>query len=74
MIRSRCRNYRYIVVHVHVQLIRVGGNIVLLVDVVPGNVLHVVFMYVVGNMTALFQRMSLHRFLVLLLDMPMLWW
>ena len=74
MIGSRCRNYRYITVHVHVQLIRAGDKIVLLVDVVPGNVLHVVFMYVVGNTTVLFQRMSLHRFLVLLLDMPMLWW
>ena len=74
MVRSRCRNYRYIVVHVHVQLIRAGDNIVLLVDVVPGNVLPVVFMYVVRNMTVLTQRMSLHRFLVLLLDLPMLWW
>ena len=74
MIRSRCRNYRYIVVHVYVQLIRAGDNIVLLVDVVPGNVLPVVFMYVIRSMTVLTQRMNLHRFLVLLLDLPMLWW
>ena len=72
MIRSRCRNYRYIVVHI--QLIRAGDNIVLLVDVVTGNVLPVVFMYVIRNMTVLTQRMTLHRFLVLLLDLPMLWW
>ena len=51
MIRSRCSNYRYIVVDVHVQLIRAGDNIVLLVDVVTGNVLPVVFMYVIRNMT-----------------------
>ena len=74
MIRSRCRNYRYIVVHVHVQLIRAGDNIVLLVEVVPWNVLPVVFMYVVRNMTVLTQRVSLYRFLVLLLYLPMLWW
>ena len=74
MIRSRCRNYRYIVVHVYVQLIRAGDNIVLLVDVVPGDVHPVVFLYVGRNMTVLTQGISLYRFLVLLLDLPVLWW
>ena len=69
MIRYRCRNYRCIVVHV--QRILAGHNIVLLVDVVPRNVLPVVFIHVVRNMTVLTQRMSLHRFLLYL---PMLWW
>ena len=40
----------------------------------PSDVRPFVFIHVVRNMAVLAQRMSLHRFLVLLLDLAMLLW
>ena len=73
MIWPRCRYYRgrYFVVSVHILLARVGDDVVLLG---PRYVQPAVFVYVVRNMSGLAQRMSLHRFLMLLLDLPLLWW
>ena len=73
MFRARCRYYRYIVVQVHVQLIWVGYNIVLLVDVVSGDVLHVDFLLRVGGREVLSSSVWQHsdRFLVMLLVLHM---
>ena len=47
---------------------------ILLVDIGPRYVQPVVFVYVVRNMSGLVERVSLHRFLMLLLDLPLFWW
>ena len=47
-------------------------DVVLLVNIVPRYVQSVVFVYVVRNMAVLTQGMNLQRFLMLLLDLPML--
>ena len=49
-------------------------DVVFLVNVGPRYVQSVVFVYIVRNMAVLAQRMSLQRFLMLLLGLPMLWW
>ena len=76
MIWPRCRYYRgrYFVVSVHILLVWVGYDVVLLVDMGPRYVQPVVFVHVVRYMAGLAWRMSLHRFLMLLLGLPMLWW
>ena len=71
MIRSRRRYYRYFVVHVHVQLIRSGDNIVLQVDVVTGDVLHINFLLGAGSRHVLSNSGCQHGFFVTLLVQPM---
>ena len=71
MVRSRCRYYRYFVVHVHVQLVRAGDNIALLVDVVPGDVLDVNYWLRVGGRDVLSGSVWQHGLLVMLLVLYM---
>ena len=65
--------YRYLVGNVHVLLVRAGVDAVPLVDVDPRNVLPVIFLEVIGNSVVLIHRVRLDRFLMLLLDLPVLW-
>ena len=66
--------YRYLVGNVHVLLVRAGVDAVPLVDVDPRNVLPVIFLEVIGNSVVLIHRVRLDRFLMLLLDLPVLWY
>ena len=59
--------------YVDILMVRAGVDAVLLVGVGPRYVLPVVFMHVVRNRSVLVRRMSLYRFLMLLLDLPLLW-
>ena len=59
--------------YVHILMVRAGVDVVLLVGVGLRYGLPVVFMHVVRNRSVLVKRMSLYRFLMLLLDLPMLW-
>ena len=59
--------------YVNILMVRAGVDAVLLVVVVPRHVLLVVFMHVVRNRSVLVERLSLYRFLMLLLDLPLLW-
>ena len=59
--------------HDYILMVRASVDTFLLVHMGPGGVLPVVYIHVVGNMAVLVQRMSLYRFLMLLLDLPMLW-
>ena len=59
--------------YVNILMVRAGVDTVLLVGVGPRYVLPVVFMQVVRNRSVLVKRMSLYRFLMLLLDLPLLW-
>ena len=52
---------------------RAGVDNVFLVDVAPRDVLPGIFLEVVGNSGVLAQRRRLNRFLMLLLDLQMLW-
>ena len=56
---------------VHVQLVRAGDNVVLLVDVIPGDVLPVNLMLRAGSRNVLSNRVCQHGFLVLLLTLFM---
>ena len=58
--------------YVYILLVWVGVDAVLLVGVGLRDVLPVVFMNIVRNRAVLVQRMSLYRFLSLLLDLPLL--
>ena len=58
--------------YVYILLVWVGVDGVLLVGVGPRDVLPVVFMDIVRNRAVLVQRISLYRFLSLLLDLPLL--
>ena len=59
--------------YVYILLVWVGVDAVLLVGVGPRDVLPVVFTVdIVRNRAVLVQRMSLYRFLWLLLDLPLL--
>ena len=55
-------------------LVWASVDVVFLVNIGPRCVQSAVFVYVVRDMAVLAQRMSLQRFLMLLLDWPMLWW
>ena len=59
--------------YAYVLMVRAGVDAVLLVGVGPRYVLPVVFMHVVRNRSVLVKRVSLYRFLMLLLDLPLLW-
>ena len=59
--------------YVNILMVRAGVDAVLLVGVGPRYVLPVVFKHVVRNRSVLVKRMSLYRFLMLLLDLPLLW-
>ena len=59
--------------YVKILMIRAGVHAVLLVGVSPRYGLPVVFVHVIRNRSVLVKRMSLYRFLMLLLDLPMLW-
>ena len=58
--------------YVNILMVRAGVDTVLLVGVGPRYVLPVVFMHVVRNRSVLVERLSLYRFLMLLLDLPLL--
>ena len=59
--------------YVHVLLVRVVVDSVPLVDVYLWYVLPSIFLEVVGNRDVLSQRRRLNRFLMLLLDLYMVW-
>ena len=59
--------------YANILMVGAGVDAVLLVGVGPRYVLPVVFMHVVRNRAVLVKRMSLYRFLMLLLDLPLLW-
>ena len=59
--------------YVNILMVGAGVDTVLLVGVGPRYVLPVVFMHVVRNRSVLVERLSLYRFLMLLLDLPLLW-
>ena len=58
--------------YVNILMVRAGVDAVLLVGVGPRYVLPIVFMHVVRNGSVLVKRLSLYRFLMLLLDLPLL--
>ena len=58
--------------YVNILMVRAGVDAVLLIVVVPRHVLPDVFMHVVRNRSVLVERLSLYRFLMLLLDLPLL--
>ena len=60
--------------YVDILMVWSGVDAVLLVGVGPRYVLHIVFSHVVRNGSVLVQRMCLYRFLILLLDLSLLWW
>ena len=66
-------SFRYLVGNVHVLLVRAGVDAVPLVDVDPRDVLPGIFLEVIRNSVVLVQRVRLDRFLMLLLDLPVLW-
>ena len=59
--------------YAYILMVGAGVDVVLLVNIGPRYVQSVVFMYVVRNMAVLAQGMNLQRFLMLLLDLPVLW-
>ena len=59
--------------YVGILMVGAGVDAVLLVGVGPRYDLPVVFMHVVRNRFVLVKRVSLYRFLMLLLDLPLLW-
>ena len=59
--------------YVNILMVGAGVEAVLLVGVGPRYDLPVVFMHVVRNRSVLVKSMSLYRFLMLLLDLPLLW-
>ena len=65
---------RYLIMYAYILMVWGSVDVVLLVNIVPRYVQSVVFVYVVRNMAVLTQGMNLQRFLMLLLDLPMLWW
>ena len=66
-------SFRYLVGNVHVLLVRAGVDAVPLVDVDPRDVLPGIFLEVIRNSVVLVQGVRLDRFLMLLLDLPVLW-
>ena len=60
--------------YAYILMVWASVDVGLLVNIGPRYVQSVVFMYVVRNMAVLAQGMNLQRFLMLLLDLPMLWW
>ena len=58
--------------YVNILMVRAVVDAVLLVGVGPRYVLPIVFMHVVRNWSVLVKRLSLYRFLMLLLDLPLL--
>ena len=65
---------RYLLMHAHILMVWAGVDVVLLVNIGPRDVQPVVFMHVVWNIAMLVLKISLGRYLMLLLDLPMLWW
>ena len=59
--------------YVHVLLVGAGVDAVLLVVVDLGDVLSGIYMEVVGSRDVLAQRRQLNRFLMVLLNLQMLW-
>jgi hypothetical protein len=59
--------------YVNILMVGAGVDTVLLVGVCPRYILPVVFMHAVRNRSVLVKSMSLYRFLMLLLDLPLLW-
>ena len=59
--------------YVHVLLVRAGVDTVPLVDVDPRDVLPGIFLEVIRDSGVLAQRRRLNGFLMLLLDLQMLW-
>ena len=59
--------------YVKILMVWAGVHAVLLVGVGPRYVLPVVFVHVIRNRSVLVQRMSLYRFLMWLLALPLLW-
>ena len=59
--------------YVDILMVGAGVDAVLLVGVGLRYDLPVVFMHVVRNRSVLIKRVSLYRFLMLLLDLPLLW-
>ena len=59
--------------YVSILMVWAGVDTALLVDIGLRDSLSI-FMRVGRNWSMLAQRMSLYRFLILLLDLPLLWW
>ena len=59
--------------YVIILMVGAGVDTVLLVGVGPRYDLPVVFMHIVRNRSVLVKRVSLYRFLMLLLGLPLLW-
>ena len=64
--------FRYLLVYVHVLLVRAGVDAVPLVDVDPRDVLPGIILEVVGNKVVITRRRRLNGFLMLFLDLYML--
>ena len=64
--------FRYLLVYVHVLLVRAGVDAVPLVDVDPRDVLPGIILEIVGNKVVMAQRRRLNGFLMLFLDLYML--
>ena len=60
--------------YAYILMVWASVDVVFLVNIGPSYVQSVVLVYVVRNLAVLAQRMDLQRFLLLLLDLPMLWW
>ena len=59
--------------HVHILLVQAGFNAVLLVDMGPRDFLPALYLGVVWSRAVLIHRLKLHRILILLLDLRLLW-
>ena len=59
--------------YAYVLMVRASVDAVLLVNLGPRDVQPVVLVYIVRNMAVLVKRVILYRFLMLLLNLPMLW-
>ena len=64
--------FRYLLVYVHVLLVRAGVDAVPLVDVDTRDVLPGIILEVVGNKVVITRRRRLNGFLMLFLDLYML--
>ena len=64
---------RYLLMYVDILMVGAGVDAVLLVDVDPRDVLPGIFLEVIRNSVVLVHRVRLDRFLMLLLDLPVLW-
>ena len=64
---------RYLIMYAYILMVWGSVDVVLLVNIGPRYVQSVVFVYVVRNMAVLVKWMSPYRFLMLLLNLPMLW-